>query len=217
MDYRIINGNCIDVLARIDSQSIDCLFADPPYGNGTPYKSYDDTRENLTNLVRDFMPQALRVAKRVVITPGVKNMFLYPEPTWTLAWVNQAGIAWGFCCWQPILVYGKDPYLQAGKGRQPDTYFQTKTESIKSSHPCPKPVNVMRWILERTSNEGDTILDPFCGSGITGVAAMQTDRNFIGIELDPTYAQIAETNIKQAKAQSKLFSIPKVMHIQTSF
>ena len=52
--------------------------------------------------------------------------------------------------------------------------------------------------------DGSTILDPFMGSGTTGVACVQTGRNFIGIEIDPTYFAIAERRIKEAQAQPKL-------------
>ena len=65
-------------------------------------------------------------------------------------------------------------------------------------HPTQKPIEVMRWIIENYTNVGETILDPFLGSGTTGVAAMLTGRKFIGIELDETYFAIAEQRIAKA-------------------
>jgi len=62
----------------------------------------------------------------------------------------------------------------------------------------------MRWVIENYTNEGDTILDPFMGSGTTGVACVQTGRNFIGIEIDPTYFAIAEKRIAEAQMQPRL-------------
>ena len=62
----------------------------------------------------------------------------------------------------------------------------------------------MRWAIENYTNEGDTILDPFMGSGTTGVACVQTGRNFIGIEIDPDYFAIAERRIKEAQLQPRL-------------
>ena len=204
---QLIQGDCIEVLKTLPDQSIDACITDPPYGNNTPYKTYVDSRQNLRNLVNSFMPEVLRVCKSVFVTCGVANMWLYPEPTWTLSWVNPAGIgssSWGFTCWQPILAYGKDPYLQDGKGRRPDTLFQRITDKDNNIHPCSKPSNVMRWIIERTTRMGDTILDPFMGSGTTGVACFQTGRNFIGIEIDPTYFAIAERRISEAQLQPRL-------------
>ena len=208
-DVKLIHGDCLEVMRGMDDNSVDAVVTDPPYGNNTDYGIYIDTRDNLRKLVDYFMPQALRIAEKVFVTSGVKNMWLYPEPTWTLSWVNPAGIGssqWGFTCWQPVLAYGKDPYLQDGKGRRPDTLFQRKTDKNKNDHPCAKPDNVMRWIIDRTTRPGDTILDPFMGSGTTGVACVQTGRNFIGIEIDERYFAIAQRRIKDALQQPNLFT-----------
>lgn len=202
---KLILGDCLEVMKTIGN--VDAVVTDPPYGNETPYTSYVDTRENLAKLVNEFMPLSLSIAKRVIVTPGVRNIYLYPEYTWILSWVNMAGIgssSWGFSCWQPIIVYGKDPYLENKKGRRPDTLYQRMNQVPKVDHPCPKPSNVMRWIIDRTTNPGDTILDPFMGSGQTGVAAWQMGRNFIGIEKDPAYFKIAEQQIKDAQQQPVL-------------
>jgi len=72
-------------------------------------------------------------------------------------------------------------------------------------HPTQKPLELMKWVLENYTNEGDTILDPFMGSGTTGVACVQTGRNFIGIEIDPGYFAIAERRIKEAQMQGRLW------------
>jgi site-specific DNA-methyltransferase (adenine-specific) len=63
----------------------------------------------------------------------------------------------------------------------------------------------MRWVLERFSNEGDTILDPFCGSGTTCVAAKILGRKYIGIEISPVYAEIARKRVEQAQYEEQLF------------
>jgi len=207
--YTVHHSNSVEFMRSLESQSVDVVFADPPYGNETEYATYKDTRENLVKLVSEFMPEALRIAKRVVITPGVKNMYLYPEYTWVLSWVNMAGVgssSWGFSCWQPILVYGKDPFLSQGLGRRADTFMQRNNQVASVDHPCPKPDNVMRWIIERTSIEGETVLDPFLGSGTTGVACMQLNRNFIGIDMDSKYVKIAEKRISQSQGQGLLFT-----------
>ena len=61
----------------------------------------------------------------------------------------------------------------------------------------------MKWLIEIVDNE-QTILDPFMGSGTTGVACVQTGRNFIGIEIDPKYYAIAEKRIKEAQLQIRM-------------
>ena len=207
MSVELHLGDCLEVMKSMPDKSVDAIITDPPYGNNLKYSSYLDTRENLEKIVPIFMDECLRIAQRVVVTPGVANIYLYPKYTWILSWVNMAGVgssSWGFSCWQPILVYGKDPFLQNRKGRRPDTYQQKGNEVAKVNHPCPKPTNVMRWIVERTTMVNETILDPFMGSGTTGVACVQTGRNFIGIEIDPEYFAIAERRIKEAEAQLTL-------------
>lgn len=66
-------------------------------------------------------------------------------------------------------------------------------------HPCQKPQNLLVELIKRHSNIGDTVFDPFMGSGSVGVACLNTNRNFIGIELDDNYFHIAEERIKQAQ------------------
>ena len=80
------------------------------------------------------------------------------------------------------------------------------SEHGENYHATQKPVALMRWVLTlRWMPElGATILDPFMGSGTTGVACVQTGRNFIGIEIDPTYFAIAEKRIKEAQMQPAL-------------
>lgn len=65
-------------------------------------------------------------------------------------------------------------------------------------HPTEKPVDLMRVFIENSSNENDLILDPFMGSGATGVACIKTNRDFIGIELDEQYFNIAQERINKA-------------------
>ena len=202
----LILDNCIEAMKDMLDGSVDAIICDPPYGNGTEYASYDDTALNLQRLVNKFMPEALRVAGRVLVTCGVSNIYKYPEPNWILSWATPAGTgssSWGFCCWQPILAYGQDPYLASGKGRRPDTIVFTGAAK-QNGHPCPKPVTIMKWIIERCTLPGETVLDPFMGSGTTGVACIKTGRNFIGIEMDPGYFKIAQEQIAEAQTQPKL-------------
>jgi DNA modification methylase len=77
-----------------------------------------------------------------------------------------------------------------------------KVKHIK--HPSPKDPDMTKWIIENATNPGDTILDPFMGSGTTGVACVQTGRNFIGIEIEPKYFEIAEKRIAEAQMQMRM-------------
>jgi hypothetical protein len=171
-----------------------CL-TDPPYGIGEAYVSHDDSRENLAALIKRFLPLVRDRCDVVLLTPSTRNRRLYPEPQWTLAWFVPAGTGcgpWGFTCWQPILAFGKDPFLKNRKGSRPDAFVMTESAENSLGHPCPKPVGVWSWILERGSiNAGDLVLDPFVGSGTTLIAAEKTGRRCAAVELAPEYVDVA--------------------------
>jgi DNA modification methylase len=110
-----------------------------------------------------------------------------------MAWFTPAGVGrgpWGFCCWQPILCYGKDPKLSKGEGCHPDAIVHTEAAE-KNGHPCAKPVKFWGWLIERTSKPGWLIYEPFSGSGTTIVAAEHTGRCCRAIEISPAYCDIA--------------------------
>jgi len=77
---------------------------------------------------------------------------------------------------------------------------------IEQYHPTQKPVALYEYLIRTYTNEGDTVMDITMGSGTTGVACVQTGRNFIGIEIDPTYFAIAERRIHDAEQQPLLFA-----------
>jgi len=160
----------------------------------------------VADLVAQLMPVLLDKCTRVALTPGVSNVHLYPPPSWILCWFVVAGTGrspWGYSCWQPVLVYGRDPYLAKGLGCRPDA-FATKRAlrppgyADDDGHPCPKPLDLMRWVVERVSVErAEVILDPFAGSGTTLRAAKDLGRRAVGIELEERYCEIAANRMAQ--------------------
>ena len=85
------------------------------------------------------------------------------------------------------------------KGKYPKTIQEFKAAKLveKTIHPTQKPVALMEYLIKTYTNEGETVLDFTMGSGTTGVACKNPDRNFIGIELDPDYFKIAEKRINE--------------------
>lgn len=201
---RLILGDCVRELRKFKDKSIDVIFADPPYGIGLKYRGYVDSQENLKRLVAEVMPELLRIGHRVLVTPGIINLGFYPQPTWQLAWVYH-GVnycKWGFNCWQPVLAYGKDPYFANRMGGRPDVIYINagRRDPMAARHPCPKPLPFMLKLLARVSvKESDIILDPFCGSGTTLVAAKMMGRRYIGIERDRSYLEIARARLKAVR------------------
>jgi len=200
--HRLLCGDSTkaeDVERVMGEKKADACITDPPYGLGDTtseknnYDTYDDTVDNLTRLIAVFLPLAKSTATRVVLTPGNLNQRRYPAPDWTMAWFVPAGTGrgpWGFCCWQPILCYGKDPKLAHGLGSFPDAIVHTE-RAEESIHPCSKPVGFWSWLLERASIEGAVLFEPFSGSGTTIIAAEKTGRTVSAIELSPTYVDVA--------------------------
>lgn len=193
----IYHGDCREILPTLEP--VDLILTDPPYANGEGYASYDDSADGLTALIADVFPLILKLGRAVLLTPGVANIHRYPAPRWTLAWVCPAGVGsgpWGFSCWQPILAYGPDPSLANGKGRRPDTLILNEGASA-NGHPCAKPIEVWKWVLDRGCLEGETVLDPFMGSGTTLRAAKDLGRKAIGIEIEEKYCEIAVRRLAQ--------------------
>src|SRR3990167_4483301 len=169
MINQVIQGDCLEVMKQLPDKCIDLVLTDPPYGIELEYDGYKDTSDNLQDTIDNIFPELLRVSKRIAITCGVGNIWKYPPADWVLCWnwTNTSSTGkWGFNCWQPILVYGKDPKLVAGLGRHQDTrQFKPRDGKPQEiNHPCPKPIEVMNWLVDRCSLQGETILDCFTGS-----------------------------------------------------
>lgn len=214
-------GDCRDVLPSLGG--IDRVITDAPYGVAGGWGSglrkstsrtaksdyqaaFDDTPEYIKTAVAPAIATCISLAKSVAVTTGVKNAWLYPPPR-HIGTFQYAGStvmsAWGPMLWQPILFYGDDPH----QGRlRPDSRRNCNDVDRDTDHPCPKPLKQWQWLVERASLNGDTVLDPFMGSGTTGVAChLLGDRDFIGIELDPKHFDIACKRIEDAQRQADLF------------
>lgn len=215
-DATLYLGDCREILPTLGK--VDAVVTDPPYGvrlgedgptsiGKTAYASFEDTPENVRAVCVPVVEDCIRLFGRVVLTPGARNFRAYPEPTELGSIFNPAGAGfsrWGFTTSQPILYYGKDPH---GQSKKPQSIQSTET-SEKNGHPCPKPIKLMEWMVDRASLAGQTILDPFMGSGTTGVACAKLGRKFIGIEIEPKYFDIACKRIDDAYKQPRLFAEP---------
>ena len=204
-------------MKTLPSGSVDAVVTDPPYGIGwdTNYKFgiENSSAPYAKNMVRrghakimnddrDFDPSPF-LHFPIVVLWGC-NYYLDKLPAGGLfiwdkrakdgkAFMSEAEAAW--CsrrgavklfshCWQG---------------------FSRASENSQHYHPTQKPVALMAWCMERAKIPvGATVLDPFMGSGTTGVACVQTGRNFIGIEIDPGYFAIAQRRIAEAQQQIPL-------------
>lgn len=213
----LYHGDARDLLPTLRA---DVAITDPPYGVGlvtktsdyrdSPYFDrgaslkastlYDDDPDRVRALIAEVMPLIIAATDRALVFSGPSMLWAYPEPR-ALGCVftpNGAGRSpWGFQCCHPVLFYGRDPYLVDGKGGRPNAFRDEQPNREKIDHPCPKPLSWMRWAVGRASREGETVLDPFCGSGTTLVAAKALGRKAIGVELSERYCEVAARRLSQ--------------------
>lgn len=194
----IYHGDCRELLPELTA---DVVITDPPYGVGHKYEDsagYTDTAEEWENLVLPAFDLMRKAAPLVLITTGFRHMWKFPQPTWALCWAKpgstrKSGLA-GFSEWEPVLVYGKRQIYNDFK-LLPDC--NNHSNGATGSHPCPKPIKLLTWLVQQASDPGATVLDPFMGSGTTLVAAKQLNRRSVGIELNERYCEIAAKRLGQ--------------------
>jgi DNA modification methylase len=215
-DATLYLGDCREILPTLGK--VDAVVTDPPYGidggsggdsryySKSAYDaSFDDTPWYIKSVCARVITDCIYIADAVALTSGIRCLHLYPTPRdmgcfWTPAACTHG--PWGMTTFQPILYYGKD--WRAGKGALPSG--KTVTEAAeKNGHPCPKPIGAWKWLVDKVARPDGLVLDPFMGSGTTGVACAQLGRKFIGIEIEERYFDIACERIANAYRQTPLF------------
>jgi site-specific DNA-methyltransferase (adenine-specific) len=219
-DAVLYNCDCREILPTLGK--VDAVVTDPPYGvnlgshrgaNDTRstvltkagYASYDDTPESFKAVVAPAIEQSLAIATRGAVFMAGKSAWMLPPADSIGGIYLPSGMgrnSWGFASLQHCLFYGTAPDLH--KGAKATAIYSTET-SEKNGHPCPKPLGWMMWTVSLASRRNETIIDPFMGSGTTGVACAKLGRKFIGIEIEPKYFDIACRRIEAAYKQPDLF------------
>ena len=203
---RIIDGDCVQVMHEMPSESVDFVLTDPPYL--VNYRGRDNRRfandDNDLWLLPAFV-QVGRVLKR--------DRFVVSFYGWNKA--DRFLLAWKAAGLYPVghLVWTKDyhskerfvryahesAYLLAkGHPDKPRVVLRDVLDwrySGDELHPTQKPVMALLPLILAYSKVGDIVLDPFAGSGTTAVAAQMLGRRYIGIEIDPTYCRIAQKRL----------------------
>jgi DNA modification methylase len=212
-------GDCRDILPTLGK--VDAVVTDPPYGLGDLWqggggKGRSSWAFNPAEAQGWDMEAPNFVAAIVGDLPAIVwggNYFDLPLARGWLVWdkgipdftTGHSELAWTTLD-QPIRNFKLCPNVMTPTG----------TDGSKV-HPTQKPLALMRWCLGFLPN-AQTILDPFMGSGTTGVAAVQMGRRFIGIEREPKYFNIACRRIEEAQKQSDLFiEAPKPKPVQPDF
>jgi DNA modification methylase len=211
-------GDCTDVLLSPGLPACDALITDPPYGinenhrkvasrsvlaKAKDYGEFDWDKERPDySLIQTF----IQMTEWQAIFGG--NYFDLPPTSCWLVWDKLNGENDFADC---ELVWTNWP--KAVRRIYWRWHGMLRQGNEERFHPTQKPLQVMKWVLGLCP-KADSILDPFMGSGTTGVAAVQAGKRFIGVERDPRYFQIACERIQLAIDQPDMFTPPPQVPVQ---
>lgn len=217
---KLLKGDCLELMKDIPDKSIDLIITDPPYlisykTNRRKDKTHDFCSEipndNNHSLIEQFFKESYRVLKdntAMYCFCSPKTIDFFMEQSYIYGFKIKNQIVWKKNNWTAgdlKAQFGQqyELLLLLNKGRKEfngtrlnDVWEFPKVSGKKQLHQNQKPVELLERCIEKHSNENELILDPFMGSGSTGVACINTNRKFIGIELDDKYFDIAVKRIE---------------------
>lgn len=232
---RLFCDNMFNAFDNVESQSIDLLLTDFPYGTLNKRNEWDTIIDYPTfwnHIDRICKPTCPIISTAAQPFTSVLIASNYKDFKYTMVWEKSKATGYLNAKKQPlrahediVVFYKKQPtynpqmtqgtpYDKGTAVRDTEAYgVQTKEVHVKNDsglryprsvlyfktaesegkyHPTQKPVALYEYLIRTYSNEGDTILDPCMGSGTTGVSCLNTNRNFIGIEMEEKYFKIAQ-------------------------
>lgn len=231
-DCTLYNGDCLEVMAGLEPVSH--VISDPPYEEST-HKNIGGIKRNDGGKVTeklDFVsveairPQVIKAIEPICdgwallfcTTEGVarwadeinisalkyKRACAWIKPD-SMPQMNGQGPANAIECF--VAAWGGSGHARWNAGGKRGVYTHlTNQKDRDGRHPTEKPIPLMMELLKDFTNPGETILDPFMGSGTTGVACARMGRKFIGVELDPKYFDVACERIRKAYDQADMFA-----------
>jgi site-specific DNA-methyltransferase (adenine-specific) len=231
-DIQLLNGDCLELMKDIPDESIDLIVTDPPYpttARGSAGNSGGMLQKDINKKGKVFefnnincslyAPEFYRVLKDgthcYIMTNHInlinmlntftKNGFHFTK---SLIWDKGNKIMGQYYMSQFEYIL----FFRKGKGKRINNCGTSDMLSIpnkklkgndgKNLHDTEKPIGLMEVLINNSSQENDIVLDPFMGIGSTGIASIKNNRNFIGIELDKNYYDIANKRIEEAKNAS---------------
>ena len=231
----IYNEDCMEGMKQIPNNSIDLIATDPPYkttsrGNAGNSGGMLQKEVNLKGKVfkhndispKDYVPEFYRVLKdgshcyimtnhvnlQKILNVCTENGFKFIK---SIIWDKGNKIMGQFYMsqFEYILFFRKGRGIKINNCGTPDILSipnkKTKDKNGKNLHDTEKPIDLMKILIENSSKENDLVLDPFMGSGTTAIACLNTDRQYIGFELDPDYYNQATKRLERHKSQLNLF------------
>ena len=198
-EHRLICGDCTDevVVGRLmKGGEAGFTFTDPPYNVGVAYGDSTDDNQSKIGYVQWCQEWLNYVPDKLLLTVGIKRLLwwgnIVGDPQWIVAWIKrngqgQTGLS-GTNKWDPILVYGVSPDKDIDIVELNNDY----SEGIKAAsiHPTSKPVDLWARMIARFSWEGESVYEPFTGTGTTLIACEHLNRKCYGVEIEPKYVAV---------------------------
>lgn len=209
----IYHGDCREVMASFPPCfRVDALVTDPPFGIGFKYESHDDTPEGYGEFVWSAVERAealLLPGSPVFVWQSMPNVRRFHE--WFPREWRIFAAAKNFVQMRPVsMQYAYDPVVvwwtpgeQWAEGSASRDFHVGNTAGVigkrthEKAHPCPRPLDQVKHVVAQWVRPAGTVLDPFCGSGTTLVAAKDLGRAAIGIEIEERYCEIAAKRLSQ--------------------
>jgi len=226
---KLILGDCLEKMREMPDNSVDLVITDPPYNINycSNSGSLKYKRRNLHNEEWDtfnkwkeffeIIDKKMKENSHLYLFCSWKNyseIFNIKKPKNVIVWIK--GIlgmgdltSWG-SSHEFVLFYekGKRKIKRQQnwiKYEGITSFSETRNPTFAFEHPTTKPIGLMEIFINKSSKKNDVILDPFMGSGTTGVAALKLQRKFIGIEINKEYFEIAKKRIGEWQNQTRLF------------
>jgi len=209
-ENKIVCGDCLKLMAQLPDGCVDAVITDPPYG--VSYKKSGEVYMvgDTVNLFPFFLPEIRRLLKddgaiycfssTTQLTTVLPQFQIYFKLHSIIIWDKKVGriprqLSHYKLRYEPVL-YGSKGLHRLNEYRD-DIVEQRIVRGNNRIHPTQKPIEVIKYFIENSTDEDDLILDPFMGSGTTAVACEQLGRRFIGFEINPDYCKIAEQRLAQ--------------------
>ena len=219
---RIYNEDCLEGMKQIPDKSIDLVLTDPPYGidfQSQWKKNKDDWMPKIQGDKEPFVA-FIPELKRIVSDKGavmiftrwdVQHHFIQlmtdagMKPKNVLIWdkvVHGMGdLKRAFASRYESILFWSNSDFRFPDGRPTDIIRVQRVAPQNLIHPNEKPVELLETLITKTTVSGDSVLDAFMGSGSTAIACINTNRNYIGFELDKHYCEIANERIRKTLAE----------------
>lgn len=226
------NSDCLEFMEDMKDDSIDLIVTDPPYiinlgKNGTSKLYHKKTSiyasEALKKIANGFnitqtLNQFKRICKKANFFIFCSNQQIYDLFRWSkqnnmiatvLVWYKTNAMPFAGNSWRPNIEYiihvkEKGAFLH-GNSKELSKVWVGGTNPSRYGHPTEKPLKLILNLVKVGSREGDTVFDPFLGSGTTAEACFHLKRNFVGCELEKAYFNTSVQRVKDASAQLSLF------------